>query len=120
MTSLLKPLLLAVALVPTLAAAEEAAAVRKGATVHVCGCAEGCQCATIKAASGTCRCGKALVPAKVTAVEGTAVTVDRGGQPGESNFKATYKCGCGPKCHCKTVALAPGQCTCGKELVKVN
>ncbi|HET8734404.1 MAG TPA: hypothetical protein VFM45_11620, partial [Anaeromyxobacteraceae bacterium] len=110
----------------TAAAAEQAAGkaaaagLKVGDTVHVCGCGAGCHCGSMKAEAGKCGCGKALVPAKVTKIEGDQVTVDRGGQPGETTFKAAYRCGCGAGCHCDTVAMAPGKCHCGKDLVKVN
>lgn len=131
MTNLLRTVLLGVVLsagfagVASAAEAKAAAAaggdgLKAGDTVHVCGCGPGCHCSSIAAAPGKCGCGKDLVPAKVTKVEGTTVTVDRAGGPGETSFQATYKCGCGPGCHCNTVALAPGKCHCGKELVKTN
>jgi len=102
------------------AEAKAGAGLKKGDTVHVCGCGEGCHCSSISAEPGKCKCGKDLIPATVTSVEGTTITVDRGGKPGETSFKATYKCGCGEACKCNTVALAPGKCHCGKDLVKVN
>jgi len=131
MTKLVRTLLLGVVLSTGFAgvasAAEEKAAakpaasgVKVGDTVHVCGCGEGCHCGGIKAEPGKCGCGKELIPATVTKVEGGTITVDRGGKPGETSFKAAYKCGCGAACHCDTVALAPGKCHCGKELVKAN
>lgn len=106
----------------TAAAAEEAKAsgLKKGDIVYVCGCGESCHCGSIAAAPGKCGCGKDLIKATVTAVEGTTIKVDRGGKPGETSFKGTYKCGCGEACKCNTVALAPGKCHCGKDLVKVN
>ena len=33
---------------------------------------------------------------------------------------ALYLCGCGPDCKCETVALKPGKCGCGKDLVAVH
>ena len=131
MTKLLRTLMMGVLLSAgfsgVASAAEEKAAakpaatgLKAGDTVHVCGCGEGCHCASIKAEPGKCGCGKDLIPAKVTKVEGTTVTVDRGGKPGETSFKAAYKCGCGAQCGCNTVALAPGKCHCGKDLVKAN
>jgi hypothetical protein len=108
-------------------AADEAAAragapaeVKKGDTVYVCGCGAGCHCGTIQAGPGTCSCGKELVQATVTKIEGGMIHVDRGGKPGETSFKAPYKCGCGPQCSCNTVAFGPGKCHCGKDLVKAN
>ena len=29
-----------------------------------------------------------------------------------------YVCGCGDSCPCRTISRNPGQCTCGKDLVK--
>jgi hypothetical protein len=77
-------------------AADEAAAakagapaeVKKGDTVHVCGCGAGCHCGTIQVGPGKCSCGKDLVKATVTKVEGGMVHVDRGGKTGETVFKA--------------------------------
>lgn len=34
---------------------------------------------------------------------------------GEKN-DVIYTCACGPQCHCGSVSLNPGKCTCGKEL----
>jgi hypothetical protein len=102
------------------AAKPAAAGVKVGDTVHVCGCGAGCTCGTIKAEPGKCSCGQDLIPAKVTKVEDGKITVDRGGKPGETTFKAAYKCGCGAGCTCNSAALAPGKCHCGKDLVKVN
>ncbi len=131
MTKLLRVALMGVVLTAgftgVASAGEEKAAAKAGAsglkvgdTVHVCGCGEGCHCTAIKAEPGKCGCGKDLIPAKVTKIEGEKITVDRGGKPGETVFKAAYKCGCGAGCTCNTAALAPGKCHCGKDLVKVN
>lgn len=102
------------------AAKPAASGVNVGDSVYVCGCGPGCSCGAIKAEPGKCGCGKDLIPAKVTKVEDGKITVDRGGKPGETTFKAGYKCGCGPGCACNTAALAPGKCHCGKDLVKVE
>jgi hypothetical protein len=64
------------------------AALKKGDTVHVCGCGAGCHCGSIQTGPGKCSCGKDLVKATVTKVEGGMVHVDRGGTPGETVFKA--------------------------------
>jgi hypothetical protein len=131
MTKLLRTVLLGVVVAAgfhgVASAAEEksaarpaAAGVKAGDTVYACGCGAGCSCGAIKSEPGKCGCGKDLVPVKVTKVENGMITVDRGGKPGETTFKATYKCGCGPGCTCNTAALAPGKCHCGKDLVKVE
>jgi len=102
MTNVLRVLMLGVVLSSGVAgsasAAEEkgaakpaASGMKVGDTVHVCGCGEGCHCGAIKAEPGKCGCGQALIPAKVTKVEGGKVTVDRGGKPGETTFTPAFK-----------------------------
>ena len=60
------------------------------------------------------------IPAGATAVtisENGQVTVKPGSKP-EQTFKTPYACGCGPSCTCKSASLKPGNCGCGKPLVK--
>jgi hypothetical protein len=58
-----------------------------------------------------------MVKAKVTKVENGQATVKPEGKP-EQTFMTPYACGCGPSCTCKSAALGPGTCGCGKPLVK--
>jgi hypothetical protein len=40
--------------------------------------------------------------------------------PGGAKAGALYLCGCGADCQCTTVAVKPGKCGCGKDLVAVH
>ena len=33
---------------------------------------------------------------------------------------SVYACACGTSCPCQTISMKPGQCTCGKDLVKAE
>ena len=33
---------------------------------------------------------------------------------------SVYACACGSSCPCQTISMKPGQCTCGKDLVKTE
>jgi hypothetical protein len=46
-----------------------------------------------------CTCGKPIVSA---------------------SLKGKYACSCGDACKCPTVSDKPGECTCGKDLKKVE
>lgn len=105
---------------PKAAAPAPASALKVGDPVYVCGCGGACHCGAISAEPGKCGCGHDLVKATVKKIEGTTLTVDRGGTQGETTFKAAYKCACGKQCTCNTVALKPGKCRCGADLVKVD
>ena len=108
---------------PPPAKAEKAAPAKSpvlkvGDTVYVCGCGESCHCKPgISAKAAKCGCGKDMLKAKVTKVENGQVTVKPGSKP-EQTFKTPYACGCGPSCTCKSASLEPGNCGCGKPLVK--
>ena len=39
---------------------------------------------------------------------------------GSAQGGALYLCGCGPDCKCTTVAVKPGKCHCGKDLVAAH
>jgi hypothetical protein len=108
---------------PAAAAKPEAAVVapvKAGDSAYVCGCGPECKCGSIQAGPGKCACGKDLVKATVTKVEGDKISVKIEGAKAEQVFKAPYKCGCGGGCNCTPAALGPGKCKCGKELVKNN
>jgi len=47
-----------------------------------------------------------------TAAADTTITYKKGDE--------VYVCGCGASCPCLTMSKKPGQCTCGKELVKTT
>ena len=108
---------------PAPAKAEKAAPAKSpvlkvGDTVYVCGCGESCHCKPgISAKAAKCGCGKDMLKAKVTQVANGQVTVKPEGKP-EQTIKTAYGCGCGPSCTCKSASLKPGNCGCGKPLVK--
>jgi hypothetical protein len=108
---------------PTTPKADKAAPAKSpvlkvGDTVYVCGCGESCHCTPgISAKPAKCGCGKDMVKAKVTKVGNGQVTVKPGSKP-EQTFKTPYACGCGPSCTCNSASLQPGNCGCGKPLVK--
>ena len=50
-------------------------AYKVGDKVRICGCGQTCDCNTLQKAQGKCHCGKDLIEATVTKVEGSKVTV---------------------------------------------
>jgi hypothetical protein len=57
----------------------------------------------------------ALACAVLAASCSSTTTAHRGSKGG-----ALYLCGCGADCNCATVAVKPGKCGCGKDLVAVH
>jgi hypothetical protein len=92
-----------------------------GDEVYACNCGEKCPCQTMSNNAGKCTCGKDMVKAKVTKVEGGTVQLTAAGWAAARPFATTgkYMCACGPECKCDTISQAPGKCTCGKEMKKV-
>src|SRR4030067_2735809 len=93
-----------------------------GAAYFVCACGEGCPCDTISSKKGQCSCGRDLVEAKVTRVEGDKAWFKAEGREKEVEFSlvAKYSCACGADCPCKTISQTPGKCVCGRELQEVK
>ncbi len=92
-----------------------------GDEVFACNCGEKCPCNTMSTNAGNCTCGKPMVKAKVTKIEGGKATLTAAGWGAERTFATTgkYMCACGPECKCNTISQAAGKCTCGKEMKKV-
>ena len=92
-----------------------------GDEVYACNCGEKCPCNTMSTNAGNCTCGKPMVKAKVSKVEGGSAMLSAAGWEKERSFVTTGKfmCACGPECKCDTISQAPGKCTCGKEMKKV-
>jgi hypothetical protein len=92
-----------------------------GDEIYACNCGEKCPCNTMSMNAGNCTCGKPMVKAKVTKIEGGKAMLTAAGWGAERPFVTTgkYMCACGPDCKCDTVSQAPGKCTCGKEMKKV-
>lgn len=92
-----------------------------GDEIYACNCGEKCPCQTMSSNAGKCTCGKDMVKAKVTKVEGDKVQLTAAGWAAERPFATTgkYMCNCGKECKCDTISQAPGKCTCGKEMKKV-
>ena len=93
-----------------------------GDAYFVCACGEGCPCDTISSKKGQCSCGRDLVEAKVTRVEGDKAWFKAEGWEKEVEFDlvAKYSCACGADCPCKTISQNPGKCVCGRELQEVK
>lgn len=96
--------------------------VKVGEEYFVCNCGEKCPCDTISTKEGQCGCGKELVKAKVTKVEGDKAMFQAEGWEKEVEFDlvAKYTCACAADCPCKTISQKPGKCGCGKELKEVK
>ena len=110
-------LLVAALLVAGLAFADKELPVfKKGESVYVCGCGEGCNCYTIARKEGTCSCGKKLVKSTVARVEGDKLYAKVNGKEQSFVTKAKYACACGEGCNCGTISQKPGKCGCGKEM----
>jgi hypothetical protein len=95
---------------------------KPGDTVYACNCGPECQCDTMANKPGNCACGKPMVQAKVTKVEGDVAYLEAPGWKEPRPFKMTgkYACNCGPNCTCGTISQKPGKCVCGKEMKKVE
>ena len=93
---------------------------KTGDDVYACNCGEKCGCKTMSMNAGKCTCGKDMVKAKVTKVEGGAVTLTAAGWEKARAYPATGKfmCACGASCKCDTVSQEAGKCTCGTEMKK--
>lgn len=96
--------------------------VNVGDAYFVCACGEGCPCDTISSKEGPCSCGRDLVAAKVTRIEGDRAWFRAEGWEKEAEFHlvAKYACACGTDCPCKTISQKPGKCGCGRELEEVK
>jgi hypothetical protein len=92
-----------------------------GDAVYACNCGDKCPCKTMSTNAGNCTCGKPMVQAKVTKVEGGTAMLSAEGWESARSFPTTgkYMCACGAECKCDTISQAPGKCTCGKEMKKV-
>ncbi len=93
-----------------------------GDQVYACSCGEACPCQTLSNNPGKCSCGKDMAQASVVrAGDGTAMLKAEGWEK-ERPFKTVgkYTCSCPPACPCDTVSQIPGNCTCGKEMKKVE
>lgn len=93
---------------------------KKGDTVYVCACGEGCDCKTMSRNEGTCPCGKPLGKGVITSMNGETAMVKRNAKESAFTTKAKYTCACGEACNCGTISQKPGTCTCGKEMKKVE
>ena len=93
---------------------------KKGDSVFVCQCGDGCPCKTMARKEGKCSCGKELVKGVVSNVEGDKLVVTVGDK--NLNFPATAKfaCACGEGCNCGTISQKPGKCVCGTEMKEVK
>jgi hypothetical protein len=94
---------------------------KAGDEIYACNCGEKCACNTMSNNAGKCTCGKEMVKAKATKVEGGSATLSAAGWEKGRQFAMTGKfmCACGPDCKCDTISQEAGKCTCGKEMKKV-
>ncbi len=93
---------------------------KAGDVVYVCNCGPDCPCLTMSKKEGKCVCGKEMVKTKIDkVVKGKAYVMVNGKQ---RVFKTTgkYVCNCGPDCPCDTISQKPGNCVCGKPMVKAS
>jgi hypothetical protein len=94
---------------------------KPGDTVYACNCGPDC-CDMMSKKPGNCVCGKPMVQAKVTKVEGDEAYLEAPGWDKPRSFKTTgkYACNCGPSCNCDSISQKPGKCVCGEEMKKVE
>lgn len=94
---------------------------KAGDEIYACNCGEKCPCQTMSNNAGKCTCGKEMVKAKVSKVEGGSAMLSATGWENARPFAMTgkYMCACGPDCKCDTISQEAGKCTCGKEMKKV-
>ncbi|HZV81617.1 MAG TPA: hypothetical protein VFF53_05560 [Geobacteraceae bacterium] len=112
-------LVFAFGLAATVHAANEKFETKAGDTIYVCACGEGCKCGTLSTSEGTCSCGKNLAKTTVNKVEGDMVFYTVDGKELSAPLTGAYYCGCG-KCACNTISQKPGNCSCGKKLIKAK
>ena len=93
---------------------------KKGETVYVCGCGEGCDCLTVSRKEGKCSCGNKLVKTTVAKVEEGKLVASVKGKELTFSTKAKYACACGEGCKCGTISQKQGTCGCGKEMKEVK
>ena len=72
---------------------------KKGDTVYVCPCGDGCDCKTMARKAGKCSCGKELVKGVVNEVDADKLVVTVGDKNLNFPAKAKYACGCGDGCN---------------------
>lgn len=92
-----------------------------GSEIYACDCGEKCPCLTMSNNPGKCTCGKEMVKAQVTKVDGDKLMLKSEKWDKERAFKATgtYTCACPPACKCDTISQNPGKCTCGVDMKKM-
>lgn len=95
---------------------------KAGDEIYACNCGEACNCDTMSRNAGKCTCGKEMIKAQVTRVEGGKASLTATGWEKEKTFKTAgqYACACGPACNCDTSNQNQGTCTCGTDMQKVN
>lgn len=93
---------------------------KAGDEIYVCACGAACKCGTIAKKEGECGCGQKLVKTTVTKVEKGKVYYKVGEKELSAPQQGKYECGCGEGCNCSFVSQKPGNCGCGKPMVKVK
>ncbi len=93
---------------------------KQGDIVYVCACGESCACKTMSHNEGKCTCGKPLGKGVISSMKGDKAMVKLEGKEIAFTTKAKYACNCGDGCKCDTISQNPGNCTCGKEMKKVE
>ena len=93
-----------------------------GDEIYACNCGDDCPCKTMSRNAGKCTCGKEMVKAKVTKIDGDVAMLSAADWPKERSFPTTGKfmCACGTECNCDTISQSPGKCSCGKEMKEVK
>lgn len=101
-------------------AGKELPVYKAGDAVFVCGCGEGCDCLTVSRNPGKCVCGKPLAQSVIDKVDEGKIHLKVQGETRTFPAKAKYTCACGEGCNCDTISQKPGNCSCGKEMKKVE
>lgn len=121
-TVMLTAVLMIVAFVAlSFAAGKAKMELKAGDEIYACNCGEACKCDTMSKNAGNCTCGKEMVKAKVTKVDGDKAMLKAEKWEKEREFKTTgkYVCACGEACKCDGISQNPGKCSCGKEMKKI-
>lgn len=93
---------------------------KKGDTVYVCMCGDGCDCKTMSRKAGNCTCGKEMGKGVISKIEGDKAVATVDGRELNLITKAKYACACGDGCSCGTISQKPGKCTCGTDMKEVK
>jgi hypothetical protein len=92
--------------------------VKTGDAIYVCPC-DTCECHVVALKAGKCGCGHDLVKVTVTEVKDQVASYQADGKTKTAKLTGKYMCACGSGC-CQMISDEPGECACGKKLVKAG